>query len=949
MTAPQSIVQLVDKFKQGAGRYNKPDYNETEVRVEFVNPLFEALGWDVRNSTQVKHEDTVVVEDDDGKKKPKKPDYGFRLNGVLQFFVETKKPAVNLRDNPIPAFQVRRYGWSGKLPMSILTDFEEFIVYDCGVKPDRKDPSSTARLEYYKFTDYVDKWDEIYGLFSKEAAESGALATWLGKEQKRGAESVDVAFLNEMEKWREMLAQDIHLHNRDLTPRQLNHLVQRTIDRIVFLRITEDRNIEQYGRLRGLIENTQDIYDLLKGVFVEADDKYNSGLFHFNPKDTERGEADKVAMDSTISDDPLRKIISSLYFPASPYEFSVLPADILGQVYERFLGKVINLSDSSKVTVEEKPEVRKAGGVYYTPTYIVDYIVANTVGKLVEGKTPEQVEKLTVLDPACGSGSFLIGAYQFLMDWHLDYYQENPKKKYNDRVQVIADDPAGGMMLTIKEKKRILTANIYGVDLDQSAVEVSKLSLLLKMMEVPITEDNTQFRMFGGGHHILPNLGDNIKWGNSLIGSDFYSGKQMGMFDDEQMYKVKAFDWDSDKRGFGEIMAKGGFDAVIGNPPYVRPHKIEPEHKEYFWKMYSGFVKKSDLYCCFIEKSIDILSISGYFGMIVSNSWLRLDSFEEIRKIILYKTNIDCIIDFTNNVFDDAAVKTNILLLSKPNIKDNKIKKSVTPASIDLNSLELKTLNQSLFESTYKNIFDLSIQEENENIKVRMRSLGQELGGLFSLSFGLKTGDDSKFLTYELGEDVKDYKKLLRGENISRYEYEHVGEYVWYVPQAMKKHRRTARPGNKARFEQPKVLVRDTGEGLRCTFEQENHYVKDVLVVSDDKKNAKLLKYLAGLLNSRLLRFYYETSFPTLHVQRNELASLPIRTIDFDNPADVAQHDKMVSLVETMLDLHKQVAGLSGVQREVVEQQIEATDKQIDRLVYGLYGLTDDEIKIVEG
>ncbi|MDE2637148.1 MAG: Eco57I restriction-modification methylase domain-containing protein, partial [Chloroflexota bacterium] len=397
------------------------------------------------------------------------------------------------------------------------------------------------------------------------------------------------------------------------------------------------------------------------------------------------------------------------------------------------------------------------------------------------------------------------------------------------------------------------------------------------------------------------------------------------------------------------IMAAGGFDAVIGNPPYVRPHKIESEHKEYFWQTFSTFVKKSDLYCCFIERAINLLNDVGRFGMIVSNSWLRLDSFEKVRVLILSRTSIEKIIDFTDNVFVDAAVKTNVLLLSKPFREGNTIQTDVTTAPLDVGRLELRNLPQSLFQSTYKHIFDLSIDKESEEIKAKMRHAGQELGHLFSLSFGIKTGDDSRFLTYEIHEDNQDYKKLLRGENISRYGYEFVGEYVQYLPEQMKKHRRTARPGTKARFEQPKVLVRDTGEGLRGTFENEKHYVKDVLVVADKEKNPERLKYLTGLLNSTLLRFYYETSFPTLHVQRNELASLPIHTIDFNDPDDVQMFNDMVKLVDEMLRLHKQLPGLTGEGRRINKALIDTVDSEIDALVYRLYGLSEEDVAIVAG
>ena len=183
-----------------------------------------------------------------------------------------------------------------------------------------------------------------------------------------------------------------------------------------------------------------------------------------------------------------------------------MPADILGQVYEQFLGQVIRITPARQVKIEPKPEVKKAGGVYYTPTYIVDYIVKNTVGKLVDGKTPRQLVKIRVLDPACGSGSFLIGAYQFLLNWYRDeYVKDGPQKHKNEIVR----DEVGNWRLTLNEKKKILTRHIYGVDIDTQAVEVTKLSLLLKVLE-----GESQFKLFH--ERALPDLGNNIKCGNSL-------------------------------------------------------------------------------------------------------------------------------------------------------------------------------------------------------------------------------------------------------------------------------------------------------------------------------------------------------------------------------------------------------------------------------------------------
>jgi len=266
-------------------------------------------------------------------------------------------------------------------------------------------------------------------VFSRESILKGSFDRYAESTKgKKGTAEVDASFLKEIEEWRDLLARTIALRNPGLTQRELNFAVQVTIDRIIFLRICEDRGIEGYGELQALCDGAN-TYARLLDLYRKADQRYNSGLFHFE-QERGRGEApDTLTPSLTIDDKALKEILKRLYYPDSPYEFSVLPADILGQVYEQFLGKVIRLTAGHRAVVEDKPEVKKAGGVYYTPTYVVDYIVKNTVGTLLEGSTPKKASSLRILDPACGSGSFLIGAFQYLMDWHRDWcYGDGPQR-----------------------------------------------------------------------------------------------------------------------------------------------------------------------------------------------------------------------------------------------------------------------------------------------------------------------------------------------------------------------------------------------------------------------------------------------------------------------------------------------------------------------------------------
>jgi predicted type IV restriction endonuclease len=370
MSIPDILNQLTDRFRNNLDAYKSPKYNEAQLRGEFINPFFEALGWDIYNKQgyaeaykDVIHEDAIKVGG-----ATKAPDYSFRIGGVRKFFLETKKPSVNIKDDPEPAFQLRRYAWSAKLPLSILTDFEEFAVYDCRIKPSANDKPSTGRIMYFTYKEYSEKWEEITSVFSREAILKGSFDRFVESEKKkRGTAEVDDAFLKEIESWRDALARNIALRNSALTERDINYAVQLTIDRIIFLRICEDRGIEDYGRLQALL-NGEHVYRRMVGLYYRADEKYNSGLFHFQSERGRPGQPDELTPDLKIDDKVLKDIIKGLYYPESPYEFSVLPVDILGHVYERFLGKVIRLTAGAVGRRSKKnPKSEKREVVYYTP------------------------------------------------------------------------------------------------------------------------------------------------------------------------------------------------------------------------------------------------------------------------------------------------------------------------------------------------------------------------------------------------------------------------------------------------------------------------------------------------------------------------------------------------------------------------------------------------------
>ncbi len=962
MTAPKAIHQLVEHFEQNRDALRSGKYNEAQLRQEFLNPFFAALGWDMFNEQgfgeaykEVIHETSVEVEGS-----AKAPDYAFRIGGMTKFFVEAKKPSVNIEHAIHPAYQVKRYAWSAKLPLAILSDFEEFAVYDCRSKPNPTDQSATGRVMYLNYRDYIEKWDEIANIFSKDAIQKGAFDQYAqGVKGKRGTKEVDDAFLEDMEKWRELLAKNLALRNPELeNVRSLNYAVQMTIDRIVFLRICEDRGIEKEGQLKQLLNETP-VYEHLCELFKEADKRYNSGLFHF---DTEKGQSshpDELTLNLIIDDKALKEIINGLYFP-SPYVFKLIPTEILGQVYERFLGKVIRLTAGHQAKVEEKPEVRKAGGVYYTPTYIVNYIVKNTVGKLLEGKTPKEAAELKIVDPACGSGSFLLGAYQTLLNWHTSYYNDNePEKHAKGSSPAIYRAQGGEWKLTTDAKKHILLNNLHGVDIDAQAVEVTKLSLLLKVLEGESQESmGKQLSLLK--ERALPDLGRNIQCGNSLIGTDYYADRQMSMdfMDEEERQRVNAFDW---KTAFPQVFARGGFDAVIGNPPYIftRNEGINQFQKTYFYTHYKHQSVQLNTFGIFLEKCCEILNIGGRLGFITPNNWLTIDSFFKLRKFILEFTRDLSIINILDQVFEAANVDTAMTIFEKGINSELTIAEMKNEKIINQWKINLSKINPPSY------IIQISLLKDNKSKSIieKIENYSKPLYEFSTVSTGLKAYqigkgkpaqsniEKSGRVFHATSRINNTYGRYLQGVDVCRYYLSWSGEYLSYGDWL-------AEPRKSVPFIGERILVRQIPSKppylINGGYTSEPFY-NDInsMVIFSPQKDISLF-YLLGSINSRLISFWFMKVFDKL--QRNifpqfkvkELASFPIHSINLKNPSDIAKYNQIVFLANQILTLHKQTSR-TPQEKESLQREIEATDRQIDQLVYELYGLTEEEIKIVEG
>jgi len=934
----KKIQELVIRFNEQLPSYKKAEYNETLTRRDFIDPFFKALGWDIDNEQgfaesyrEVIHEDRVKVGT-----ATKAPDYSFRLSGGQRlFFVEAKKPSVLIKDDKQPVYQVRRYGWSAKLNVSVITDFEEFAIYDCTKKPIPTDKTSVARVKYITYNDYISEWDFLWNTFSKEAVLKGSFDKFIGgNANKKGTATVDKEFLISLDQWRTLLAETISKENKQLDEDELNFVVQQTLDRIIFLRICEDRSIEPYGRLKECL-NRGDYYENLLLEFKQADDKYNSGLFNF--------KKDKLSHQLKINNKTLKTIISQLYYPECPYEFSVLSVEILGSAYEQFLGKTITINNRGKAIIELKPEVRKAGGVYYTPQYIVDYIVINTIGKLFQNKTPKQVAEIKIVDPACGSGSFLIGAYQFILNWHKDYYTQNPNKK-NPLT------PEGN--LTTPEKKKILLNNIFGVDIDTNAVEVTKLSLLLKCMEGE-TQASIAHQMKMFNERVLPTLDDNIKSGNSLIDTDYYD-TQLD-FGEERI--IKPFSW---QKAYPTVFKNGGFDVVIGNPPYVFTRDVDwsDEVKNYFWSKFE--ISKGDdksrknqsgkinLYILFIIKSTELLNKNGCLSFIIPNGLLRTTTYDTARKFILERTSIERIVDLKDGVFEGVTASTIIINLLNNNKKRDTL---IIDANCKIDGFvdENKTtkITQSNFLNNVSHTFSLYINPLEQNLFTKISNsdffLKDIIVDIIEGIVAHKEFISDKKLSSE-------YKPMLEGKDIKKFQTNFGGNYVLF--DRKKIHR--ARPDYVWEANKKIIIQRISGgkSPLVSTIDKEKYKAFasiNLLLIKENLVKKYPYELICALINSKLWNFYYSKNFSngsnlTVNISKTFLEMLPLPKIP---NAEIV--NKISSIVENQLTLNEEIKIVTlDTKKDQIKQKMEYNEDKINSLVYQLYDLTKEEIALVE-
>jgi type I restriction-modification system DNA methylase subunit len=588
--ARQKITELVKKYEALSAKDIK-GFNEANTKQGFILPLFAALGWDVFDTHEVAMEEAASN---------KRVDFAFKLNGVARFYLEAKPLKADL-NNPDYTKQAITYAYSNGVTWAVLTNFEELRLFNA--------QKSTPFIQL-AYKDYVNRLDKLWLLsresiisdaLSKEASDWGAAPPFIPIEER---------LFKQLRAWRANLFNELYHYNKWLKPEQRDEVIEKLFNRLIFIRTAEDRQLEE-RRLRSAVHKWEsgghkkgELSASLREIFTYYTNYYDSDLFKEHLLDSNQLYIDEYV---------ITEILNGLYeIPGgiADYDFSIIDADVLGRVYEQYLGYVAKVEQEKAkeaqaqlglgLAVEkdyqyvEKKVHRKEQGIYYTPKFVTDYIVKETVGRFIrenEAAGYNKILNMKILDPACGSGSFLIRAYDELLNYHAKVRSK------------------AALELEQIDRMPILTRNIFGVDLDRQAVEIARLNLLLRGLA---ERDH------------LPPLTDNIKRGNSLISG---TEKELKPYFGKDWKEKSPFCWEDE---FKDIMTGGGFDVVVGNPPYVRIQSLPKEDADYFRSHYDSAFGSFDIYVLFIEKAIRLLKTSGHLGFITSGKFLKSDYGKKI-------------------------------------------------------------------------------------------------------------------------------------------------------------------------------------------------------------------------------------------------------------------------------------------------------------------------------
>lgn len=729
--------------------------------------------------------------------------------------------------------------------------------------------------------------------------------------------------------WQTTLAWAILDREPAVPPHELTQAVQQTVARLLFLHIRAVRDGAVEG-MRTLPAGPQIAPRLGK-------------LFYPHPCSADRAEQ----LAGTIADAPLRRVIA--HIAADIAEASAhLSTPTLSRVYEQLPGTRIRTAPDGTIRVDACPDARRAQGQYYTPQPLVDYLVRQTVSPLPAKHAADQYSgrpRLRILDPACGTGAFLLGAYQYLLDWYHDRYLNAGPEQHPDRIEQAAD---GTWRLTLVERARILETHLYGVDIDPLAVTVTQLLLLLMLLEgQPDLSPPAP---------AWPNLAAQIKCGHALLGPDFaaYTGTRPA----STTSPVHPFDW---TRQFPAVFAatNPGFDLVLGNPPWGGAIDA---HLDYFHARYPASTQDhTDSFKLFIDAGLGLTRRGGMLGMIVPGSLLRQKRARDVRTLLLQQ-QIRVLVDLGDNLFSGVTSPACMFVArrSPPEAEQQvcMLQLAQMPPEQRIAALAADQPGKPVRQLAFHANANLEFAVRTPAGAASVVTLG-EWPGVRCMDAGINyqrvrvgmqakgQSDLARRLFYTGSPDHPDDRMYWKGADIGRY---------WIAPHTARYCRsncqRLLLPGEVVYLHQkvfataPKLLLRQTADRIIATLDTAGVWFgRSLLAIVPTTPSPYRIEYLLGILNSRYIAGCYqelahERGRVFAQVKLSRLRQLPIRVIDFTNPADTARHDRLVTLVRRMPALQQQMrTAATAPQQDHLQQEISATDATIDALVDELYGV----------
>ncbi|HZL19987.1 MAG TPA: N-6 DNA methylase [Polyangia bacterium] len=987
--AYSAVARLVHDFQQNEAAHREPSYSEAAVRKDYIDKVLKAFGWDVDHDFQKNpFEQEIHVERSvNVSGRAKRCDYAFFVSPDFRrerLFVEAKKPAKGL-DQADDFFQTIRYAWGRQVPISILTDFAELHVLDCRATPN----ISTARsrsVERFTYTDLLDRerFARLYWLISREAVSTGSIdkyAAALPKpKRKKGAplaiqQRSDEAFLDALDNYRLVLAKAFKASNPDLDSAALTEATQRILDRLIFLRFLEDKLIEADEHVLHYAQTAGgSAWESFRRDSHKLDTQYNGIVFkrHFIDADTF----------SPPADDSFRNVCKDLSDPYSPYNFDAIGIDVLGSIYERFLGKVV-IATAKHAHIDFKPEIKKAGGVYYTPQYVVRYIVNKTVGAAVADHNPEYISGIRIADFSCGSGSFLLGAYDYLIDYHAKYYRKFPGQTQADDLTVQSD---GTPRLSLKKKREILLNNIFGLDLDPQAVEVTQLSLFLKLLDAESISTTKQARL-AFKEAVLPSLSKNIICGNGIVETDVLRKVD---FDPDEEREQRPTDLEV---VFADPKRGEKFDVVLGNPPWgadIR-EKIAPYLAEKYGRV---VVRMPDTYLYFIARSLHFLRPGSYFGMILPGTLLTQSDARRAREVLLGDTALTCVVNLGEGVFGRKVLNTSAVIVAE---KGKNPRKTLTVGDFgDIDPAEREATLQDAQDIPSKKWLTLVTGDPDRTFYTKelpLVGLLQRLQGEHPKLESMLEGEVQRGVTPDLlemvtvsGSDVAAMKlesealrPLVLGRHVRRYGTLVSDDWLIYLTRTSKlshypnvsahmgafrsqltcseirqgKHPWYAlhRPRDEAIFRRAKFIGLTTTRSVELVYDPDGkYYPTDALYVFSMKPSLKIApEVVLAVMQSRLFRCLYQVQVQgeqrvIPQIKASKLAQLP-----FAKDPTPGVSTGLVADVNAMKDCVSRLDRVrTDTERGYLESRKSSLEVGIDRRVYDLYGLTPEEISLVE-